>query len=139
LLSVVAGTVLHRFRDLDWRCVLPVTCDRGMRAIGSGIVLGREGLTVQIDGMVGDSVAGWLRATPRKCLTLLATGAGAALAGTFNAPLASLVLLCMMVIQAPPQADLSLRLLSFSQAVARRRTVVMRSSPSWPPLRWRGS
>jgi CIC family chloride channel protein len=83
--------VLHRFRDLDWRRVLPVKLVGGAIAIGSGMALGREGPTVQMGGAVGDAVSGWLGASSRERLTLIAAGAGAGLAAAFNAPLAGLV------------------------------------------------
>lgn len=83
--------VLHRFRELDWRRVLPVKFVGGVLAIGSGMALGREGPTVQMGGAVGDAVADWLRAPARERLTLTAAGAGAGLAAAFNAPLAGLV------------------------------------------------
>jgi CIC family chloride channel protein len=83
--------VLHRFRELDWRRVLPVKFVGGVLAIGSGMALGREGPTVQMGGAIGDAVADWLRASPRERLTLIAAGAGAGLAAAFNAPLAGLV------------------------------------------------
>jgi CIC family chloride channel protein len=83
--------VLHRFRTLSWRRVLPVKFVGGVLAIGSGMALGREGPTVQMGGAVGDAVSDWLHAAPRERLTLIAAGAGAGLAAAFNAPLAGLV------------------------------------------------
>jgi CIC family chloride channel protein len=83
--------VLHRFRDLDWRRMLPVKFVGGVVAIGSGMALGREGPTVQMGGAVGDAAADWLHVAPRERLTLIAAGAGAGLAAAFNAPLAGLV------------------------------------------------
>ncbi len=83
--------VLHRFRELDWKRVLPVKFFGGALAIGSGLALGREGPTVQMGGAVGDAVASWLRAGTRDRLTLIAAGAGAGLAAAFNAPLAGVI------------------------------------------------
>lgn len=83
--------VLHRFRKLDWRRVLPVKFFGGMLAIGGGLALGREGPTVQMGGAVGDALSHFLRVSARERLTLVSAGAGAGLAAAFNAPLSGLV------------------------------------------------
>ncbi|HET9591188.1 MAG TPA: chloride channel protein, partial [Anaerolineales bacterium] len=83
--------VLHRFRTLKWKRVLPVKFFGGILAIGSGLALGREGPTVQMGGAVGDAISGWLKVSPRERRTLIAAGAGAGLAAAFNAPLSGLV------------------------------------------------
>ncbi|HZP82642.1 MAG TPA: H(+)/Cl(-) exchange transporter ClcA [Chthonomonadaceae bacterium] len=83
--------VLHRFRELHWRRVLPVKFFGGAFAIGGGLALGREGPTVQIGGTVGAAVSDWLKVGVRDRLTLIAAGGGAGLAAAFNAPLAGLV------------------------------------------------
>ncbi len=83
--------VLHRFRKLEWKRVLPVKFFGGILAIGSGLALGREGPTVQMGGAVGDLVSKWLNVSGRERLTLISAGAGAGLAAAFNAPLSGLV------------------------------------------------
>ncbi len=83
--------VLHRFRKLEWQRVLPVKFIAGTLAIGSGLVMGREGPTVQMGGAVGDAISRWLKVAPRERLTLISAGAGAGLAAAFNAPLSGLV------------------------------------------------
>ena len=83
--------VLQRFRTLRWRRVLGVKFVGGVLAIGGGLALGREGPTIQMSGAVADAVSGWLGASPRERLTLIAAGAGAGLAAAFNAPLSGLV------------------------------------------------
>jgi CIC family chloride channel protein len=83
--------VLHRFRKLDWKRVLPVKFLGGILAIGSGLALGREGPTVQMGGAVGDAISRWLKVSPRERRTLIASGAGAGLAAAFNAPFSGLV------------------------------------------------
>ena len=83
--------VLHRFRSLEWKRVLPVKFFGGILAIGSGMALGREGPTVQMGGAVGDAISRWLKVSERERLTLISAGAGAGLAAAFNAPLAGLV------------------------------------------------
>lgn len=83
--------VLQRFRKLDWKRVLPVKFFGGVIAIGSGMVLGREGPTVQMGGAVGDAVSRLLKVSERERLTLISAGAGGGLAAAFNAPLSGLI------------------------------------------------
>ncbi len=83
--------VLHRFRKLEWKRVLPVKFVGGIIAIGSGLALGREGPTVQMGGAVGDAISRWLKVSERERLTLISAGAGAGLAAAFNAPLSGLI------------------------------------------------
>lgn len=83
--------VLHRFRKLEWKRVLPVKFFGGILAIGGGLALGREGPTVQMGGAVGDAISHWLKVSERERLTLISAGAGAGLAAAFNAPLSGLV------------------------------------------------
>ena len=83
--------VLRKFRTLNWKRVLPVKFVAGIIGIGGGLVLGREGPTVQMGGAVGDAVSRWLKVPPRERLTLISSGAGAGLAAAFNAPLSGLI------------------------------------------------
>ena len=83
---------LQDLRPLRWRRVIPVKFVGGLLALGSGLVLGREGPTIQIGGNAGAMIAErW--GLPRAALrTLVAAGAGAGLAAAFNAPLAGVLL-----------------------------------------------
>lgn len=83
--------VLHRYRKLNWKRVLPVKFFGGIIAIGSGLALGREGPTVQMGGSIGDAVSRLLKVSERERLTLISAGSGAGLAAAFNAPLSGLV------------------------------------------------
>ena len=83
--------VLHRFRKLEWKRVLPIKFVGGVIAIGGGLALGREGPTVQMGGAVGDVISRLLKVSERERLTLILAGAGAGLAAAFNAPLSGLV------------------------------------------------
>jgi CIC family chloride channel protein len=83
--------VLHRFKNMDWKRILPVKFIGGVIAIGTGLTLGREGPTVQMGGAVGDATARMLKTTERERLTLISAGAGAGLAAAFNAPLSGLI------------------------------------------------
>ncbi|MFW5786913.1 MAG: chloride channel protein, partial [Halanaerobiales bacterium] len=59
--------------------------------IGSGGSAGREGPIVQIGASFGSSLGQFFQMTPKKIETLLASGAAAGIAGTFNAPLAGVM------------------------------------------------
>lgn len=83
--------VLHRYREIDWRRILPIKFFGGALAMGAGLALGREGPTVQMGGAVGDAVSRWLKTGARDRLILIAAGAGAGLAAAFNAPLAGVI------------------------------------------------
>ncbi|MGH7789377.1 MAG: H(+)/Cl(-) exchange transporter ClcA [Candidatus Binatia bacterium] len=83
--------VLHGMKTMSWRRLLPVKFAGGVVGIGAGLALGREGPTIQMGAAVGQMVSGWFSCTARERRTLIAAGAGAGLAGAFNAPLAGLV------------------------------------------------
>ena len=71
--------------------LLPVKFLGGLLTIGAGMALGREGPSVQMGAVVADLVGrGGGRAWP-DLRTLVAAGAGAGLAVTFNAPIAGAV------------------------------------------------
>jgi CIC family chloride channel protein len=56
--------------------------------IGSGGSVGREGPIVQIGSALGSTIGQWLRIDRTRLRTLVACGAAAGIAGTFNAPVA---------------------------------------------------
>ncbi|MEZ4513923.1 MAG: chloride channel protein [Chloroflexota bacterium] len=56
--------------------------------IGAGGSAGREGPIVQVGSTIGSSVAQWLRLPGEHVQTLVACGAAAGIAATFNAPIA---------------------------------------------------
>lgn len=79
-------------RPVRWWRVLPVKFFGGMGALGSGMVLGREGPTVQMGGCVGRMVSDVFRIKDDDARhSLLASGAAAGLAAAFNAPLAGIM------------------------------------------------
>lgn len=71
--------------------VIPVKFFGGLLAIGSGLPLGREGPTVQMGAVVGDTLAGLIVRDPENRPAVEAAGAGAGLAVAFNAPLGGTV------------------------------------------------
>ena len=59
--------------------------------IGSGGSAGREGPMVQIGSAVGSSLGQWLRLSDDRVSNLVACGAAAGIAATFNAPIAGVI------------------------------------------------
>ena len=56
-------------------------------AIGSGAAVGREGPIIQIGSALGSTLGQIVRMLPGQRITLVAAGAGAAIAATFNTPI----------------------------------------------------
>ena len=87
----IEGALLN-LRPVRWRAVLPVKFIGGVAALGSGMVLGREGPTVQIGGNIGAMVSDLLKVKKQAYRhTFLATGAAAGITAAFNAPLAGIL------------------------------------------------
>ncbi|MBK4714024.1 MULTISPECIES: H(+)/Cl(-) exchange transporter ClcA [Tenebrionibacter/Tenebrionicola group] len=83
---------LEELRPVRWWRVLPVKFIGGLGTLGGGMVLGREGPTVQLGGNVGRMVLDIFRMRSAEARhTLLATGAAAGLSAAFNAPLAGIL------------------------------------------------
>ncbi len=83
---------LEELRPVRWWRVIPVKFIGGMGTLGAGMVLGREGPTVQMGGNLGRMVLDIFRMKSAEARhSLLATGAAAGLAAAFNAPLAGIL------------------------------------------------
>lgn len=79
-------------RDFRWPRVLLTKFVSTVVGISGGLLLGREGPSVQMGGAVGQAVARlWPGKITESHSALIAAGGGAGLAAAFNAPLASLV------------------------------------------------
>jgi len=59
--------------------------------IGSGGSAGREGPIVQVGAALGSSIGQWLRLSDNRIRNLVACGAAAGIAATFNAPIAGVI------------------------------------------------
>ncbi len=82
---------LDRRRPVRWWRVLPVKLVGGVAALGSGMVLGREGPSIQIGGNLGKMSADLALLPRANSMALLAAGGAAGLAAAFNAPLAGIM------------------------------------------------
>jgi len=82
---------LDGVRPMRWRRVLPVKFVGGLCSLGAGLVLGREGPTVQMGAAVGRMLGDTFRRDPDAVHVLVAAGAGAGLTAAFNAPMAGVL------------------------------------------------
>lgn len=82
---------MEGLRVVRWKRVLPVKFVGGLMALGSGLVVGREGPTIHMGASVAQAMAGWFSLGTRDARGLLASGAAAGLAAAFNAPLAAVL------------------------------------------------
>lgn len=83
---------LQDLRPVRWWRVIPVKFVAGLGALGSGMVLGREGPTVQLGANISQMINDIFRIKDKDSRhTLLAAGAAAGLSAAFNAPLAGIL------------------------------------------------
>ncbi len=82
---------MEGLREVRGARVLPVKFVGGIAAIGSGLVLGREGPTIHMGASVAAILAGRFRLDRTERSGLLAAGAAAGLACAFNAPVAGVL------------------------------------------------
>ncbi len=82
---------LDNVTPLRWKRVLPVKFIASLFSLGSGLLLGREGPTIQIGANSGKMVKDVFKRPDRDFNTLVSAGAGAGLASAFNAPLAGII------------------------------------------------
>lgn len=82
---------LKGLMSLSWWSVLWKKYILGVLAIASGLMLGREGPSIQLGAMGGKGIAQYLHLSPVEERSLIASGAAAGLAAAFNAPIAGLL------------------------------------------------
>jgi CIC family chloride channel protein len=93
----------------------------GVLTLGSGLVLGREGPTVQVGAAIAAQLSRWVPTSPDYRRQLIAAGAGAGLAAAFNAPIAGVLFVVEELMQDMSSFTLGTAILaSFIGAVVSR-------------------
>ena len=76
---------------MRWKRVLPIKFIASLFSLGSGLLLGREGPTIQLGGNIGKMIKDIFRQPDIENNPLVSAGAAAGLASAFNAPLAGII------------------------------------------------
>ncbi|HED07346.1 MAG TPA: H(+)/Cl(-) exchange transporter ClcA [Ignavibacteria bacterium] len=82
---------LDELRPLRWKRVLPIKFIASLFSLGSGLLLGREGPTIQIGANIGKMIKDIFKHPDSKTNSLVSAGAAAGLASAFNAPLSGVI------------------------------------------------
>ena len=82
---------LDGVRPMRWQRVIPIKFIASILSLGSGLLLGREGPTIQIGANVGRMVKDLTKQPDVEDNSLISAGASAGLATAFNAPLSGIV------------------------------------------------
>ncbi len=94
-------------------------------SLGSGASVGREGPIAQIGGAIGSTMARLRKLSPERAKVLIAAGAGAAIATTFNAPMGGMMFAQEIVLQGENElGSLTLILVATFSAVVTGRGMV---------------
>jgi chloride channel protein, CIC family len=94
-------------------------------SLGAGASVGREGPIAQIGGVIGSMVAQLRRLSPERMKVLVAAGAGAGIATTFNAPIGGLMFAQEIVLLGHAEvANLTLLIISTFTAVVTQRSIL---------------
>lgn len=97
--------------------------------IGSGGSAGSEGPIVQIGASFGSSLGSFLSLTPDKVKTLLAAGAAAGIAGTFNAPMAGVLFSVEIILREIKLESFSPMIIAAVTGTAVANSIFGRSGP----------
>jgi CIC family chloride channel protein len=82
---------LDESRPLRWKRVIPIKFIGSLFSLGSGLLLGREGPTIQLGANVGKMIKDSLHLQDKVMNPLVSAGAAAGLASAFNAPLSGII------------------------------------------------
>ena len=84
--GLLMGELIVKWWSTLWRKFVA-----GILAIGSGLMLGREGPSIQLGASIGQGIAKYRQLSHNKTKSLIASGAAAGLSAAFNAPLAGVM------------------------------------------------
>ncbi len=104
--------------------VVPAKFFGGLLSIGPGMLLGREGPTVQMGATIGGALGVWRRVRPEDVRVLSVAMAGAGLGVAFNAPIGGAVFALEEVARSFRSRQLLVTLTSVACAVAMERLIV---------------
>ncbi len=94
-------------------------------SLGAGASVGREGPIAQVGGAIGSTIAQLRRLSPDRAKMLVAAGAGAGIATTFNAPIGGLMFAQEIVLLGHTEiANLTLLIIATLTAVITSRAIV---------------
>jgi len=82
---------LDGIRPVRWKRVIPVKFIASLFSLGSGLLLGREGPTIQIGGNIGKMIKDIFKQSDEENNPLVSAGAAAGLASAFNAPFSGII------------------------------------------------
>ena len=106
-------------------------------SLGSGASVGREGPIAQIGGAIGSAVAQMRRLGVDRAKVLVAAGAGAGIATTFNAPMGGLMFAQEIVLMGQTElANLVLVIVATFTAVVTSRTVMGEAGAVFHPVQF---
>lgn len=91
--------VLHGMAPPTGLALVPVKFVGGLLAMGAGLLLGREGPSVQMGASISQWIGEKTGCRAEECRELLAAGAGAGLATAFNAPIAGAIFVLEELVQ----------------------------------------
>ncbi len=94
-------------------------------SLGAGASVGREGPIAQIGGAIGSAIAQLRKLSPDRAKVLVAAGAGAGIATTFNAPIGGLMFAQEIVLLGHTElANLTLLIIATFSAVITSRAIL---------------
>ncbi len=94
-------------------------------SLGAGASVGREGPIAQVGGAIGSVVAQLRNLSPDRAKVLVAAGAGAGIATTFNAPIGGLMFAQEIVLLGHTEvANLTLLIIATTSAVVTSRAII---------------
>ncbi|HEX4210168.1 MAG TPA: chloride channel protein [Candidatus Binataceae bacterium] len=104
-------------------------------SLGAGVSVGREGPIAQIGGAIGSATAQLLHLSADRMKVLVAAGAGAGIATTFNAPMGGLMFAQEIVLMGQSElANLVLVIIATFSAVVTSRTLVGEAGGVFHPI-----